>query len=124
MKSKTAVASLSALAHDGRLAAFRLLVKAGPDGLPAGVIAHKLGVSPSSLTFNLNLLSSAGLIASRRDGRSIIYRVDYDAIRALLAFLIEDCCSGSAEICRPLVDVLAACGTKGYKAFLPKAAVR
>lgn len=107
MKSKQAISALSALAHDGRLAAFRLLVKAGPDGVPAGDIAERLKMPPSSLSTNLLLLSNAGLVSSRRDGRSIIYRADYGAMRGLLGFLIEDCCSGSSEICTPLSASLA-----------------
>jgi DNA-binding transcriptional ArsR family regulator len=103
MESKSAVASLSALAHDGRLAAFRLLVQAGPEGLAAGEIARRLEILPNTLSTSLNLLSQAGLIRSRRDGRSIIYTADYDAMRELLAFLMEDCCGGKPEICAPLV---------------------
>jgi DNA-binding transcriptional ArsR family regulator len=103
MESKSAVASLSALAHDGRLAAFRLLIQAGPEGLAAGEIARRLEILPNTLSTSLNLLSQAGLIRSRRDGRSIIYTADYDAMRELLAFLMEDCCGGKPEICAPLV---------------------
>ncbi len=91
---------------------FRLLVKAGPDGMPAGEIAQRLKVPPSSLSTNLMLLSTAGLVASRRDGRSIIYRVDFDAMRGLLSFLIADCCNGSPEICAPLAGVLESCSPR------------
>ncbi len=103
MESKSAVASLSALAHDGRLAAFRLLVQAGPQGLAAGEIARRLEILPNTLSASLNVLSHAGLVRSRRDGRSVIYTADYDAMRELLAFLMEDCCGGKPEICAPLV---------------------
>lgn len=109
MKAKQAISALSALAHDGRLAAFRLLIKAGPGGLAAGDLATRLKMPPSSLSTNLLLLSNAGLVSSRRDGRSIFYRADYDAMRDLLGFLIEDCCNGSAEICTPLAATLATC---------------
>lgn len=109
MKSKQAVSALSALAHEGRLAAFRLLVRAGPDGLAAGEIAERLRMPPSSLSANLMLLSAARLATSRRAGRSIIYTADFDAMRGLLAFLIEDCCNGSPEVCMPLASVLQAC---------------
>ena len=109
MKSKQAISALSALAHDGRLASFRLLVKAGPDGMPAGEIARRLKMPPSSLSTSLTLLSTARLVTSRRDGRSIIYAADFDAMRELLSFLIEDCCNGSPEICTPLVGVLETC---------------
>ncbi len=109
MKAKQAISALSALAHDGRLAAFRLLIKAGPEGMAAGDVATRLRMPPSSLSTNLTLLSNAGLVSSRRDGRSIIYRADYDAMRDLLGFLIEDCCNGSSEICTPLAATLTTC---------------
>ena len=78
--------------------------------MPAGDIAVRLKMPPSSLSTNLLLLSNAGLVSSRRDGRSIIYRADYGAMRSLLGFLIEDCCSGSSEICTPLSASLARSG--------------
>lgn len=87
------VEALSALAHEHRLALFRMLVQRGEEGLSAGVLAEKLGVPPSSLTFHLQQLSHAGLIAQRRDGRHIIYAADYDAMSALVAYLTENCCS-------------------------------
>lgn len=105
MGIQSAVSSLSALAHDGRLSTFRMLVQAGAEGLAAGEIARRLGVLPNTLSSSLSILSHAGLIRSRRDGRSIIYTADYDAMRELLAFLMEDCCGGSPEICAPLVAV-------------------
>jgi ArsR family transcriptional regulator len=107
MELKAAIACLSALAHDTRLSVFRMLVHAGAEGLPAGEIARRLDVLPNSLSANLNILSHAGLIRSRRDGRSIIYTADYDAMSALLAFMLEDCCSGAPEICAPIADALA-----------------
>jgi DNA-binding transcriptional ArsR family regulator len=109
METKPAVASLSALAHEGRLSTFRLLVQAGPDGLPAGEVARRLGLLPNTLSASLNVLSHAGLIASRREGRSIIYTANYDAMRALLAFLMEDCCGGAPEICAPLAAIASQC---------------
>ena len=109
METPTAVASLSALAHDGRLSVFRLLVQAGPDGLPAGEIARGLEILPNTLSASLNVLSHAGLIRSRREGRSIIYTADYDAMRVLLTFLVEDCCGGSPEICAPLAAIASQC---------------
>jgi DNA-binding transcriptional ArsR family regulator len=99
---------LSALAHDGRLG-LRLLIKAGPEGMAAGDVAVRLKMPPSSLSTNLLLLSNAGLVSSRRDGRSIVYLADYGAMRDLLGFLIEDCCNGSSEICTPLAVTLATC---------------
>ena len=105
MKIDAAVNSLSALAHEGRLSIFKMLVKAGPDGVPAGDIARRLDVPPSSLTANLHILSHAGLIASRRDGRSSIYSARYEHMTKLLGFLMENCCNGSPEICAPLVSI-------------------
>jgi len=107
MEMVAVVSSLSALAHEGRLSAFRLLVQAGPTGLAAGEIARRLGVLPNSLSAQLAILSHAGLIGSRREGRSIIYSADFDAMTRLLAFLMEDCCARSPEICSPLAEVLA-----------------
>jgi DNA-binding transcriptional ArsR family regulator len=107
MESKAAVASLSALGHEGRLAIFRLLVQAGPAGVAAGDIARRLDVLPNSLSANLNILSHAGLIGSRRDGRSIFYSADYAAMGGLLGFLMEDCCAGAPEICAPVGALLA-----------------
>ena len=111
MELENAVDRLSALAHTGRLSAFRLLVQAGAQGLAAGEIARQLEIAPGSLTANLNILSQAGLIQSRRDGRSIIYTARYDEMRDLLGFLLEDCCGGNPDICAPLSDIFtrAAC---------------
>jgi len=106
MELKPAIASLSALAHEGRLEVFRLLIKAGAEGLPAGEIARRLEVPPSSLSANLNLLSHAGLVQARREGRSIIYTADYGAMSRLIGFLLEDCCAGSPEVCAPLSAIL------------------
>jgi ArsR family transcriptional regulator, arsenate/arsenite/antimonite-responsive transcriptional repressor len=105
MEIKSAVSSLAALALEGRLSVFRLLVQAGPEGLPAGEIARRLDVLPNTLSANLTVLNHAGLVQSRRDGRSIIYTANYDAMRGLLAFLMEDCCGGAPEICAPLAAV-------------------
>jgi len=105
-----AVDLLSALAQESRLAAFRLLVKAGPDGLPAGVIAREVGVRPNTLSTHLAILEHAGLVQARREGRSVIYAADYAAMRGLLGLLVEDCCGGKPEICAPLGDLALACG--------------
>lgn len=105
METKPAVAALSALAHEGRLGAFRLLVKAGSKGLAAGEIARRLGIAPNTLSNSLTILSHAGLVESRRQGKSVIYRVRYPDMTALLQFLMEDCCAGSSEICAPLMDI-------------------
>lgn len=111
MKSIAAVTALAALAHEGRLAIFRLLVRAGADGVAAGVIGRKLDMLPSTLSASLTVLSNAGLVESRRDGRSIIYSADYTHMSKLLGFLMEDCCNGNATICAPLAQIAnrAAC---------------
>ena len=114
MDSALAVGALGALAHPGRLKVFRLLVRAGPEGLAAGEIARKTGILTNTLSTNLNILAAAGLVASRRDGRSIIYAAGYGQMRDLLAFLVEDCCAGKAEICAPLVALASqGCAAEG-----------
>ncbi|MGH7040797.1 MAG: ArsR/SmtB family transcription factor [Acetobacteraceae bacterium] len=90
--SPQAVTALAALAHEHRLALFRLLVERGPGGLPAGVIAERLGLAPSSLTFHLQHLHRAGLVSQRRVGRNLIYAADFAAMNALLAYLTRNCC--------------------------------
>ena len=112
MAPQSAVAALSALAHPGRLEVFRLLVRAGPDGMAAGEIARATGSLANTLSTNLSVLASAGLVTPRRDGRSIIYAAGYDRMRELLAFLMEDCCGGKPEICAPLAAIAerACCG--------------
>jgi DNA-binding transcriptional ArsR family regulator len=105
MQLPTAVEALSALAQGHRLAVFRLLVRAGAEGLAAGEIAREVGALPNTLSSHLTILGHAGLIQSRRDGRSIIYSADYGRMRDLLAFLVDDCCAGLPEICGDLADV-------------------
>ena len=102
MVTKSAAATLSALAHEGRLTIFRLLVEAGPQGMAAGDIARATGSLANTLSTNLGILGGAGLVQSRRDGRSIIYTAAYDRMSDLLAFLMEDCCAGNPAICGPL----------------------
>lgn len=109
METLKAAQKLSALAQDRRLAVFRLLVKAGPEGLAAGEIARKLKTQPNTMSAQLLVLANAGLVRARRDGRSIIYSADFDAMGSLLLFLTEDCCGGRAEICAPLVSVTTGC---------------
>ena len=114
MEIQNAIGALSALAHQGRLEIFRLLVRAGDQGMAAGEIARATGSLPNTLSANLNILSAAGLAASRREGRSIIYTAGYDSMRELLAFLMEDCCAGNAEICAPLAAVASGtCSAEG-----------
>jgi ArsR family transcriptional regulator, arsenate/arsenite/antimonite-responsive transcriptional repressor len=105
MDSASAVTALSALAHPGRLQVFRLLVQAGPDGMPAGEIARATASLANTLSTNLGVLAGAGLVSSRRAGRSIIYAAGYDRMSDLLAFLVQDCCGGNAEICAPLAAI-------------------
>ena len=111
MEPSAAVEALSALAHTGRLAVFRLLVRAGGPGLSAGEIARQVGALPNTLSANLTILGRAGLVQSRRDGRSIIYTADYKRMSQLLGFLLEDCCNGAPEVCIPLAAIAsrAAC---------------
>jgi ArsR family transcriptional regulator, arsenate/arsenite/antimonite-responsive transcriptional repressor len=114
MESQTAVGALSALAHPGRLEVFRLLVQAGADGMAAGEIARATASLPNTLSTNLGILAAAGLVASRRDGRSIIYAAGFGQMRELLAFLMEDCCGGKPEICAPLVALASQpCSAEG-----------
>jgi DNA-binding transcriptional ArsR family regulator len=107
MEPITAVKRLSALAQESRLAVFRLLVKVGAAGVSAGEIARALDITPNTLSAQLNILANAGLVASRRDGRSIIYAADYDSMGELLVYLTEDCCDGRPEVCAQLKDVVA-----------------
>jgi DNA-binding transcriptional ArsR family regulator len=105
MRSEEAASILSALALDGRLSIFRLLVRAGPEGVRAGEIAAAIGAPGSTLSANLNVLSHAGLIEGRREGRAIIYTARYDRMRDVLGFLLDDCCNGDPQVCSPLLDI-------------------
>lgn len=95
MDTRYALAALRALAHESRLAAFRALVQAGPDGLAVGELREALGLPPATLTAHLNVLRSAGLVADTREGRVIRLRADYDRMDGLIAFLTENCCQGA-----------------------------
>lgn len=95
MEDTEVIAALAALAQDSRLRVFRLLVTAGPEGLPAGQIAEELGITPNTLSFHLSHLKNAGLATMRREGRSLIYSAEYDRMRAVLGYLTENCCSRS-----------------------------
>lgn len=109
MESPQAIAVLSALAQPTRLECFRLLVRHEPKGLPAGELARALDVAANTLSAHLTILSHAGLVAGERDGRSIIYRANLERMRALMLFLLKDCCESRAELCAPLVAELAPC---------------
>jgi ArsR family transcriptional regulator len=104
MELKDATRRLTALGNEHRLEAFRLLVRAGPKGLAAGLIAAELGLPASSLSFHLSHLETAGLVLAGRAGRNVIYRLDADAMRELLGFLTEDCCEGRPELCGGLAS--------------------
>jgi ArsR family transcriptional regulator len=103
MEKKDAVAALAALAQDNRLDVFRLLVQAGPEGMPAGAVAEALELAPNTLTFHFDRLRHAGLVSVRRDGRSMIYAARYETMNALLGFLTENCCAGAPQTCAPAV---------------------
>lgn len=107
MDTNSSIEAFSALAHDTRLAAFRLLLQRGKSGLAAGDIAVRLDVRQNTMSAHLAQLSRAGLVTAERQGRSVIYSANYDALRGLLAFLMEDCCGGKPEICQPILDEIA-----------------
>lgn len=94
MDAKSIVTALAALAQESRLAIFRVLVQAGPDGLAAGKISEATAVAPSSLSFHLRTLLHAGLVSSRQEGRFVIYSAHYTAMEALVGYLTENCCGG------------------------------
>jgi len=96
METTQAIEALAGLAQESRLAAYRLLVQAGPDGLAAGNIGEKLGLAPATLSFHLAHLVRSGLVRSRQEGRFVIYSADYAAMNTLVGFLTENCCQGAA----------------------------
>jgi ArsR family transcriptional regulator len=110
MNEVQALDALSALSQETRLRIVRLLVTAGREGMVAGSIGDELGASSSRLSFHLAHLEQAGLIQSRREGRSIRYTAAYDALSGLIGFLMRDCCQGRPEVCAPAVSALAQCG--------------
>ena len=103
------IQALSALAHETRLALYRMLVERGPDGLPAGVLAERLGLPPSSLTFHVQHLHRAGLVTQRRVGRQLLYAADFSAMNDLVFYLTENCCGrgSSAAACTPACEPAA-----------------
>ncbi|MGE3831468.1 MAG: ArsR/SmtB family transcription factor [Parvibaculaceae bacterium] len=104
MKERQALDVFAALAQETRLRIVRQLVKAGPEGIAAGTIAERMGVSPSNVSYNLKELETAGLIQSRREARSIIYSADYDVLSELIGFLLKDCCCNHPDICGPALS--------------------
>ncbi len=109
MDETGALDSLAALAQETRLRIVRLLVTAGPEGMAAGAIGDALDATSSRLSFHLTHLEHAGLVRSRRQGRSIRYAASYETLSGLIAFLLRDCCQGRPEVCAPAVAALAAC---------------
>jgi ArsR family transcriptional regulator len=101
MDMAEALKALGALAQESRLGVFRLLIQQGPAGLPAGQISERLGIPATTLSFHLAQLGHSGLIRPRRDGRSIIYTADYEAMQALMGFLMKNCCSDGTVPCEP-----------------------
>ena len=114
MEKTDAVAALAALAQDNRLDVFRLLVQAGPEGMPAGAVAAALDLAPNTLTFHFDRLRVAGLVTVRRDGRSMIYAARYETMNGLLAFLTANCCQGLST-----PSVAAVCATAECKPAKP-----
>ena len=104
-----AIVALSALAQPTRLEVFRLLMEYEPNGLPAGEVARRLGVPHNTMSTHLAILTRAGLIEAERESRSIVYRAQLEAVRALTGFLVKDCCGGRPEICAPLIADLSPC---------------
>lgn len=102
MEKTDAVAALAALAQDNRLDVFRLLVEAGPEGMPAGAVATALNLAPNTLTFHFDRLRTAGLVTVRRDGRSMIYAAKFETMNSLLSYLSDNCCGGAQ--CAPVAE--------------------
>ncbi|MEM9589749.1 MAG: metalloregulator ArsR/SmtB family transcription factor [Pseudomonadota bacterium] len=110
MDINEAVDALGGLAQESRLRVFRLLISAGTEGIAAGEIAKAVGIPKNTLSSHLGILTRAKLIQARKEGRSIIYAVDFEGTRSLLSFLVEDCCQGDPSVCGPLIETtLATC---------------
>jgi ArsR family transcriptional regulator len=109
MESEKVVLALAALAQTTRLEVFRLLVKLEPDGLAAGELARSLAIPQNTMSSHLSVLSRAGLVSAQRFGRSIVYRADLACFRAVMLFMLRDCCEGRPEICAPLIEDLTPC---------------
>ncbi len=104
MDERQALIAFGAMSQETRLRIVRLLVRAGAEGIAAGSIAEAAGVSPSNVSFHLKELERAGLVAARREARSIVYSAEYDALSGLIRFLMEDCCAGNPAICAPVLN--------------------
>lgn len=106
MDKEAALRALAALGQDTRLEVFRLLVRAGAGGLPAGDIASRLDIVQNTMSAHLKVLDHAGLVSAEREGRTIRYIADMTGFRDLLAYLMEDCCNGAPELCRPIIQAV------------------
>ncbi|RWP85531.1 MAG: ArsR family transcriptional regulator [Mesorhizobium sp.] len=106
MDKKGTLNALAALGQETRLDVFRLLVRAGPEGIPAGEIATRLGTVQNTMSAHLKVLAHAGLIRPERNGRTVRYVADMTGLRDLLAYLMEDCCNGAPELCRPVINAV------------------
>jgi ArsR family transcriptional regulator, arsenate/arsenite/antimonite-responsive transcriptional repressor len=106
MDKKAGLAALAALGQDTRLEIFRLLVRAGSEGIPAGEIASRLGAVQNTTSAHLKVLDHAGLVRAEREGRTVRYIADMTGFRDLLAYLMEDCCNGAPELCRPVIEAV------------------
>ncbi len=104
MDLSTAITAFGALAQESRMKVFRLLMEQGPEGMPATEIAEKIGVRQNLMSTHLRVLSNAGVTTTRRDGRKIYHAADFDKIRALISYLVHDCCQGQPEQCSRLLD--------------------
>jgi ArsR family transcriptional regulator, arsenate/arsenite/antimonite-responsive transcriptional repressor len=109
METESTILALAALAQSTRLEVFRLLIKHEPEGLAAGEIAKALAVPQNTMSAHLSVLSRAGLVTARRISRSIVYRADLARFRAVMLFMLNDCCDGRPEICAPLIESLTPC---------------
>lgn len=107
MDKSQSLDAFAALGQETRLDVFRLLIKAGPEGMLAGEIGEALGVRQNTMSANLTILAHAELIRNAREGRSIRYFADMDGIKGLLEFLLEDCCGGRKDLCQPVIEKLA-----------------
>jgi DNA-binding transcriptional ArsR family regulator len=118
METKIAVSALAALAQETRLSVFRLLVQAGPKGVPAGEIGQRLSVPPATLSFHLKELSYAGLVSSRQEGRFVYYAANFEHMAALMSFLTQNCCNGMPEECLTVMETALnrCCGPSSTKA--------
>jgi DNA-binding transcriptional ArsR family regulator len=110
MDRSAAIAAFSALSQGTRLDVFRILVRAGDTGMAAGEISTELGVRQNTMSANLAILLNAGLVRNAREGRSVRYFADFDGMRGLLGFLMEECCGGRPEHCQPVIDTIICAG--------------